>query len=202
MKRLLLTSFEPFLGETVNPSEKLIQAIHTDPENSWIDTLVLPVSFKRAPEVVFQSLNLKNYDFILMLGQAGGRAQISLERAALNWVETDHPDQSGYTPKTGLIDSTAEKAFFSTWPLHKLKKELELKKIPVEISFSAGAFVCNYLYYKITAELSLMKKPCLFVHVPYLPEQASSKKEMPSMEFSVMKAGLMEILNYLKNNSF
>ena len=202
MKRILLTGFAPFLGEILNPSEKLVRAIGENSDYAWLDTLILPVSFKKAPEILFQIFSQQDYDKVIMLGQAGGRRKISLERVALNWVETYSPDESGYTPKPGVIDSAAEKAFFSGWPLHEIEKTLLDQKIPAEISFSAGSYVCNYLYFKVTAELSLMNKSCLFVHLPFLPEQIAHKKDQPAMEFSVMQAGVEEILKFLKNNSF
>lgn len=193
--KLLLTGFEPFLGEKINPSQKLVEAISEDPEfQSWVSGLVLPVSFKKAPDLVMDAMTEGSFDAVLMLGQASGRDKISLERTAVNWVETTHADENGYRPPVGRIDSQAEQAFFSDWPLDKMKKKLEDKKIPVEISFTAGAFVCNYLYFRTSCELSLMKKSSLFVHVPYLPEQVVGKPGTASMDFSVMKAGLVEIL--------
>ena len=200
MKKLLLTGFLPFLGESINPSQQLIESLTLD-DQAWVDTLLLPVSFKAAPETLFQHLSQKNYKSVVMLGQAGGRSCISLEKVALNWVETNHPDENGYTPKMWLIDPTADKAFFSEWPLQELEKNLKAKNIPVEISFSAGTFVCNYLYFRTAAELALMKRSCLLIHFPYLPEQTVNKKGTPSMEFSVMQKGLQEILQFLKLNS-
>ncbi len=202
MKRLLLTGFAPFLEEVVNPSEKVVRSLGENSDYAWVDTLILPVSFKKAPEILFQCLSEQDYDKVVMVGQAGGRHKISLERVALNWVETYLPDESGYTPKPGVIDSAAEKALFSKWPLHEIEQGLMAQKIPAEISFSAGSYVCNYLYFKVTAELSLMNKSCLFVHVPFLPEQIVNKKDQPAMEFSLMQKGVEEILKFLKNNSF
>lgn len=201
MKRILLTGFAPFSGEQVNPSEKVVRMIGENSDYAWLDTLILPVSFKKSPEILFQSLSQQDYDKVVMLGQAGGRQKISLERVALNWVETYIADESGYTPKPGVIDSAADKAFFSGWPLHKMEQDLLSQKIPVEISFSAGSYVCNYLYFKVTAELSLMNKSCLFVHLPFLPEQIAHKKDQPAMAFSVMQAGVEQVLKFLKNNS-
>ncbi len=202
MKRMLLTGFAPFHGEVINSSEKLVRTIAENSDYAWLDTLILPVSFKKAPEILFQSLSVQDYDTVLMLGQSGGRQKISLERVALNWVETYLSDETGYKPKPGVIDSAAEKAFFSTWPLHDIEQVLLNQKIPVEISFSAGSYVCNYLYFKVTAELFLMNKSCLFVHVPYLPEQIVDKKDKAAMDFSVMQTGVEQILNFLKNNPF
>jgi pyroglutamyl-peptidase len=202
VSRWVLTGFEAFGGEKINPSAQLAEAIGKDPEfQSWVDTLILPVSFKKAPEILLSLFSDRTYDAVIMLGQAGGRSKINLERVSLNWVETPTADENGYKPKTGLIDPAAEKALFTPWPLAEIEKHLKNLGIPAEISFSAGSFVCNYLYFKVASEFALMKKSCLFVHVPYLPEQAVAKNSAPSLDFETMKKGIIAILRFMKDRT-
>jgi pyroglutamyl-peptidase len=196
--KLLLTGFEPFLGEKINPSQLLVEAVAESGKHGWVDTKILPVSFNSAPEILLQKFKSKKYDGLIMLGQASGRSLISLERVALNWVESRAADETGFTPATGPIDPRMKEAYFSSWPLGEFKKHLESSKVPVEISFSAGGFVCNYLYFKMASAGA--GKPCMFMHVPYLPEQTVNKPDQPSMEFSVMKKGLFSLLEFLKEH--
>jgi pyroglutamyl-peptidase len=193
--KLLLTGFEPFLGEKINPSQLLVDEVAKHRDFSWVETMILPVSFKAAPQVLSRKIQEGNYKGVVMLGQAGGRDKISLERVALNWVESRAADETGFIPPTGPITATANAAYFCEWPLGEIKKQLEGKNIPSEVSFSAGAFVCNYLYFLMAAQTSI---PSVFVHVPYLPDQTLNKPDQPSMDFSMMKSGIFEILNFLK----
>jgi pyroglutamyl-peptidase len=198
--KLLLTGFEPFLGEKINPSQMLVEAVNSSGDFPWVDTLILPVSFKSCPEILLQKFSPDEHDGVLMLGQASGRDVMSLERVALNWVEARAADETGYIPPTGPIDGRLREAYFSKWPLGEFRKHLETQKVPVEISLSAGGFVCNYLYFRMSAAMSWTAKPCMFMHVPYLPEQTANKTSEPSMDFAVMKKGLFELLHFIKTS--
>lgn len=196
--RVLVTGFSPFLGETINPSAVLLNWIQSE-FGARVDTILLPVSFRQAPEIVFQHLHEKDYDIILLLGQAGGRARVSLERVALNWLESDHPDEDAFTPQQGVILPGGTSALFSSLPLTDWKEKLLKRNLPVEISLSAGGYVCNYLYYRTHQWLQQNGKgtSICFIHVPYLPEQIIDKKNVPSLELSQMKAVLSDILSWI-----
>lgn len=198
---ILVTGFRPFLGESVNPSSLLLDWI-AESYFSKVDTLLLPVSFEKAPRELMSLLESKSYDSILLLGQAGGRSRVSLERVALNWVETEHPDEEALLPAMGAIDDSGPSALFSTLPLAEWKTHLTKKNLPVEISLSAGGYVCNYLYYQTLRWLAQKgkKSGVCFIHVPYTPEQVLSKPGVPSMDISVMKQVLSEILDWKKDD--
>ncbi|WP_374078202.1 pyroglutamyl-peptidase I [Bdellovibrio bacteriovorus] len=200
--RVLVTGFCPFLGEKINPSEILLDWLKRDFSlQDKVDTLLLPVSFATAATLLRERLDKKNYDVILMLGQAGGRSKVSFERVALNWIETEKPDEDGVTPKQGLIVEGKESALFSTFPINQIKDDLVLKKLPVSVSLSAGGYVCNYVYYQTLLWLQqnhITSQAC-FIHVPYLPEQVVDKTDMPAMELDVMKRVLEEILQAVLN---
>lgn len=198
--KILVTGFGPFLGEKINPSEILLEWLKED-FSLKVDTLLLPVSFKQAPGILLGHLSQGDYDLIILLGQAGGRAKINLERVALNWVETGTSDEDSYRPRPGVISQEGDSALFSTSPLTEWRDKLIEKKLPVEISLSAGGFVCNYLYYHALQWVQENKKTAgaCFIHVPYLPEQVLDKPGIPSMELEQMKIVLAHILSwYLK----
>lgn len=195
--KILVTGFRPFLGESVNPSQILIEWLQSSPDFSGsVETLLLPVSFKNAAPLLFDFLKNNEYDFILMLGQAGGRNKVNLERVALNWIESDHPDEDGYRPPQGPIAPQSEPALFTDSAVTHWQKALEEMELPVSISLSAGGYVCNYLYYQVLSEIKKQGKrtQSCFIHVPYLPEQCANKQEMPSMSLEVMQKILRQII--------
>jgi pyroglutamyl-peptidase len=180
--RYLLTGFEPFAGDYENPTETLLKWVRRDRElSSFFDTQLLPVVFSEAPKKILDRDDLSSFSGLIHLGLAAGRSKISLERVALNWIETSIADNSGQLPTHGPIRHNGEKALFTKGPLEPLRKNLREADVPVEISLSAGGYVCNFLYYR-TLEAQL-KPWVLFIHVPYLKDQVAGRApEPPSLQ--------------------
>lgn len=182
--RILLTGFCPFLGERINPSQLILEKInHSEQFKSSVDTLLLPVSFQQAVPLLIEKMQKQHYDYVLMLGQAGGRQKVNLERVALNWLESEHPDEDGFKPEQGEISKGSEPALFTRAPLNQWKDLLDKQGHSVVVSLSAGGYVCNYLYFHVLSWINaqrLSTQAC-FIHVPYLPEQVLEKKEIPAM---------------------
>lgn len=200
--RVLLTGFEPFLGEPINPSQILLESIKKDlliEQN--VKTLLLPVSFARASELIEAELAANVFDHVILLGQAGGRKNICLERVALNWNETEKPDEDGKTPARGEIIRGQPGAIFTQAPIEKWYALLKDQNVPVEISLSAGGYVCNNVYYK-TVSSNLNAKSVCFIHVPFLPEQVENKVDKPaSLDLSTMELAIKTILNSIIRGS-
>lgn len=186
MNKILVTGFVRFLGEATNPTQHILDEIKA--ELPFIETLLLPVSFQQSWKLLEVKLNSKEYDYVLMLGQAGGRECVEFERVALNWIETSHPDEDGRTPEVGKIGSGAD-VYFSSFPIEQVISNLKVRKVPTRVSLSAGGYVCNYLYYNCLHYLagSASKTKACFIHVPYLPVQIVGKSsKTPFMALSVM----------------
>lgn len=195
--RVLVTGFKPFLGESVNPSEILLEHIKRD-FSVGVDTVLLPVSFAECFPRLSRVIEQGDYDFIFMLGQAGGRSQVCFERVALNWIETSKPDEDGYTPPQQKIDEREESALFCSLPLSSIVSQLRDQGLPAKVSLSAGGYVCNYLYFRVLQSLKehKMKAQAVFIHVPYLPQQLAGKQTgVPFMEIEQMKAVLYPVLH-------
>lgn len=198
MKRnILLTGFKPFLNEAINPSEQLVQKISQTHSN--INSLVLPVSYQRSFEELKDHWESHGpYKGILMLGQAAGRSSISLERVALNWSESSLPDEDGHRHPTGPLIPGAPTSyisnFFSTDWIELLNTEGA-----TSISFSAGTYVCNSLYYNTLHKITQNAIPTLFVHVPYLPEQIVNKPGAPAIDFHSQFKVISKILDLMQN---
>lgn len=186
MSRVLVTGFEPFLGDRINPSQLLLRELDADPRwASLVRTRVLPVSFARAPRIVLE--DIRESGFVLMLGLAKGREKICLERVALNWQESTAADEDGVRPVTGPILGAERQAYFSELPLGDWAAKLSAAGIPCQVSFSAGGYVCNHVSFRVARELEARRIPSLFVHVPCVPEMGVAQPSLPLLE---MKRGL------------
>jgi pyroglutamyl-peptidase len=198
-KKILITGFEPFGGESLNPSQILLEKLQRDSAFlAQADFALLPVAFAEAKPKI-QNLLLHNaYDRVFLLGQAGGRETVCLEQVALNWMGGVR-DEGGFLPEDGTIELLAPAAYISDLPLRALSKKLKDKGFPVSLSLSAGAFLCNFVYFLSCQILEKQGRgaKALFVHVPYLPEQVAAKPEKASLDFDLMYKSVCEILTEL-----
>lgn len=180
--RILITGFNSFGGETINPSSIILENLPRYINNDEIFTLELPTEFKKSSELLKKHINLTQPNIIISLGQAGGRSNISVERVSININDARIPDNAGYSPIDEDIQSDGDTAYFSTLPVKAIIKNLKDNNIPCEISNTAGTFVCNHIMYEA---LYYIKKNKLninsgFIHIPYLPEQ--NKKPFLKLE--------------------
>jgi pyroglutamyl-peptidase len=197
MIRVLITGFEPFGSETSNPSRELAHSF----ENEF-DVMILPVSYERAMANLEARLKAKDYDFILMLGQAGGRKMVELERVALNLEDNDKADEDGDLRLQMPISAQGPAAYLSPLPLREMAARLQSRQLRVQVSLSAGAFVCNSLYYRATLWLKQNNKrtQALFVHVPFSREQVLNKEnETAFMEISDMRLCVKALLEEIRS---
>jgi pyroglutamyl-peptidase len=196
-KKIIVTGFEPFLGETVNPSQVLLREFSGC---GSVKTLLLPVSFEKSWPLLLAELEKEPFDFVLMLGQAGGRSKICLERVAINLIDCDQPDEEGIKWTDKKIIPEAPTAYLSPIPVRKILDVLRQAEIPSDVSFSAGAFVCNYLYFQSLDWLSRRGQMdrALFVHIPYLPEQVMGKSAtVPSLGLGLQRQALFRLLDWI-----
>lgn len=179
--KVLLTGFEPFGGESINPSWEMLKAVQA-PAGMQLEKMLLPVSFRKAPALIEEKIKSLRPDVVLSLGQAGGREGISLERLAVNLADARIADNDGFQPRDEALQAAGPAAYFSTLPLRRMEKALQEAGLPAGLSNTAGLYVCNAVFYT-AARLAESLNPTPragFVHVPYLPEQASGK-EAPSL---------------------
>ena len=200
LKTLLLTGFEPFGDDPgdqqLNPSAAIASALHGQQIGDWrISGHILPCEYGRSARVLKTLMREYAPQAVLCLGQAGGRSVISIERIAINWDEAALADNAGVLRSGQPILKTAPAAYFSTLPIHAMQSALLQQNIPVEISSSAGQFVCNHVFFllmhTLRKEKGHPKLPAGFVHVPYLPEQAKAiNAATPAMPLAQMQAGI------------
>jgi pyroglutamyl-peptidase len=166
---VLLTGFEPFGGSTVNPSQRLVDALDGE-----VATAVLPVSYERAADALRGAIAGHQPDVVIAFGQADGRTGISVERFAHNLDEGTTTDNDE-APGSGLpIDPDGPAAYPSTLPVDDIVAALRVDGIPATPSRDAGGFLCNHVFYVLMGLLERERPDARggFVHVPLLPEQA------------------------------
>ena len=186
MKRLLITGFEPFGGERMNPSWDAVKKLPDEIGGYKLVKLEIPVVFGKAAECVLNEADKINPDVILSIGQAGGRSSITPEMVAINLRYAKIPDNEGNEPKDELIIPGGDAAMFSTIPVRKIAEAINAAGVPSDVSYSAGAYVCNDLFYNLLAHYENSDVKVGFIHVPYSKEQ---NKE-PSMEINDIIKGL------------
>lgn len=186
MKKILVTGFDPFGGEKINPALEVIKLLPKEISGNKIEVIEIPTVYKKSIEKIEEAIKNFNPDFILSIGQAGGRADISIERVAINIDDFRIKDNEGNQPIDEKIFSDGENAYFSTLPIKAIKKKILEKKIPVSISNTAGTFVCNHVFYgaRYLLEKKYSGKKSGFIHIPYLPEQVIDKTNVPSMNLN------------------
>ncbi|AZR73829.1 pyroglutamyl-peptidase I [Anoxybacter fermentans] len=191
MKKVLLSGFEPFGGESINPSLKLIKRLENE---RWDDVEVhlvqLPVVFGESIKKLKKVIDEVDPDLVIGIGQAGGRTALSIERVAINVDDAVIADNEGNQPIDRPINSKGPAAYFSTLPIKRMMKAAREAGVPAMISNSAGTYVCNHLMYGILDLLAGTDKLGGFIHIPYLPEQVVDRPLQPSMALETMVKGI------------
>ena len=185
MKKLLITGFEPFGGETVNPSWDSVERLPEEINGYSLIKLRLPVVFGEAAEKTVELARETDPDVILCIGQARGRGAVTPELVGINLRHASIPDNKGNQPQDAPISVGGETAYFSTIPVRKIAESVKNADIPSAVSYSAGAYVCNDLLYTLLERYKDTDTRVGFIHIPYSREQ---NKE-PSMEIDqIVKA--------------
>ena len=199
--KILLSGFEPFGESPTNPSQMLVESlIEMKFAHGKCQAVILPVDRDRGPAALLAAVNSSHPDVVLSFGLAMGRASISLERVALNLMDFRFPDNAGAQVQDEPVNQNGPAAYFSTLPLRNLYIVLLKNDLPVELSLSAGAYLCNQVYYSLLHEITVQKKPIRagFIHLPALPEQAAkSRQVIPSMSFDLMLKASEIMINFL-----
>ncbi|EYE87353.1 pyrrolidone-carboxylate peptidase [Fervidicella metallireducens AeB] len=181
-----------FGGEKINPSYEIIKRIKDNIGGAEIIKLEVPVVFHKSAETVIKKINEINPDYVIMLGQAGGRHEISIERVAINIDDASIPDNENNRPIDEAIDKEGLPAYFSTLPVKRIIRVLREMGIPASLSNSAGTYVCNHLMYSILNYIysNKLNIKAGFIHIPYIMEQVVNKPGTPSMTLEALIQGI------------
>lgn len=175
--KILITGFEPFGGETVNPSWEAVKCLPERIGGAELIRAELPTSFAGGPAKLERLIGQHTPDFVISVGQAGGRPCVTLEQVAVNLANAGIPDNDGAQPAGESLQENGAAAYFSTLPLTEAVKHVRSAGLPCHISYTAGTYVCNAVMYRalFLADSRYPKMRAGFVHVPYTCEQTVEK---------------------------
>ena len=189
-RHILLTGFEPFDGDTINPSGEVAKQLDGKViGDCMVRSVILPVQHEAARAVVAPLLEAPGLTSVVHLGLAGGRARVSLERVAVNVMDYSRPDAHGQVLRDVACVEGGSAAYFSTLPLREMLAALTAEGIPAAISNTAGTYLCNDVSYTTLHALAQrgLTIPAGFVHLPFLPSMVVAHGlEEPSMDLPVM----------------
>lgn len=199
---ILLTGFEPFGGETINPSWTAAEAACRvlQAEGHAVAAVQLPCVFKQSITVLEDALRDHRPELVICVGQAGGRPRISLERVAINCDDARIPDNAGNCPVDQEVVPGGPAAYFSSLPVKAALAALRSAGIPAEVSQSAGTYVCNHVFYALMHALFTCPdagSPPVrggFIHVPYETQQVPRGSGTPSLPAAVMAEALAVVV--------
>ena len=190
--KILVTGFDPFGGETVNPALEAVKSLPSEIHGAEIHWVEIPTVFYQSAEVLETAIVHYQPDVVLCIGQAGGRASLTPERVAINQDDARIPDNQGNQPIDTPIRLDGEAAYFSTLPIKAMVQAIKEEGLPATVSNTAGTFVCNHLMYQ-ALYLADKKFPDMragFMHIPYMTEQVINKPNTASMNLTDIVRGI------------
>ena len=199
--KILLTAFTPFDGESINPALEAMKLLPDKIGQLEVLKLEVPTVFGKSARLVLETMEQEKPDYVLSIGQAGGRAELTPERIAINIDDAGIPDNEGNQPTDRPIYPDGENAYFSTLPVKAIVEAIKREGIPASISNSAGTYVCNHLMYSVLYSIKKNALPIKagFIHVPYIPEQTVNKKDKASLSLEEIVRGLEAALREINH---
>ena len=202
--KLLLTAFDPFGGERINPALESVKRISNKIGKLVITKIEVPTVFRKSIDIVKTEMDKLQPDFVLCIGQAGGRFDVTPERVAINIDDARIPDNEGNQPLSSPIFNDGENAYFSNLPIKAMVQAIRDIGLPSSVSNTAGTFVCNHLMYGVLYHInkSYPKMSGGFIHVPYIPEQvANQASSVPYMALADITRALEAAIGSISINS-
>ena len=201
--KLLVTGFDPFGGEPINPAIESVKRLPDNIAGAEIIKLEIPTVRKKSLEKIEKAINEHNPDVILSIGQAGGRFDISIERVGINLDDFRIPDNEGNQIIDEPVFPDGENSYFVKLPVKAMVQNVQKNNIPASVSYTAGTFVCNHVLYGVLylIEKKYKGKKSGFIHIPFLPQQVVDKRNTPSMELNTIVKGLTAAIEAIVKNN-
>ena len=190
--KVLITGFDAFGGEPVNPAEEAVKLVSNQIAGAEIIKVIIPTVQHKSVEAIEKAIEQHNPDIVISVGQAGGKFDITPERVAINLDDYRIKDNEGNQPIDAAIRADGQPAYFSNLPVKAMVKHMNDHNIPATISYSAGTFVCNHVMYGLLYMID-KKYPNIkggFIHIPYMTSQVVDKKNTPFMSLTDIVKGL------------
>ena len=184
--KILVTGFDPFGEDKINPAIEAVKRLDNEIAGAKIVKLEIPTVFGDCADVVHEAILKEKPDYVLNIGQAGGRFALTPERVAINFDDGRIADNKGYQPIASPIHEDGQNAYFTQLPVKAMARAIREAGLPSSVSTTAGTFVCNHIMYQVQYMID-KEFPDLkagFMHIPYLPEQVVAKPETPSLSLA------------------
>ena len=190
--KILVTGFDPFGGEKVNPALEAVKSLPSVIHGAEIRWVEIPTVFYQSAEVLEAEIVRYQPNVVLCIGQAGGRTSLTPERVAINQDDARIPDNKGNQPIDTPIRLDGEAAYFSTLPIKAMVQAIKEDGLPATVSNTAGTFVCNHLMYQALylADKKFPNVRAGFMHIPYMTEQVINKPNTASMNLVDIVKGI------------
>lgn len=206
MKKVLITGFQPFGGESINPALEAVKILNGKVINGYeVVTCELPVVRYESVDLLKKYIAEIEPDAIITVGQAGGRPDITVERIGINVDDYRIPDNAGNQPIDEPVVGDGPIAYWATLPIKEMVNGMKKAGVSASVSNSAGTYVCNHLLYGLLHHLKSIGKeniPAGFVHIPYLPEQMAVRvgadSQAPTMSLETLEKGFTAMIGALK----
>ncbi|MEG2708566.1 MAG: pyroglutamyl-peptidase I [Vagococcus sp.] len=191
--KILVTGFDPFGQDIMNPAIEAVKRLPEEISGAQIIKLEIPTVFNKSAEVMAQAMKEHDVDYVLNIGQAGGRFDLTPERVAINLDDARIPDNEGNQPIDVVIKEDGEVAYFSQLPVKAMVTAMKQVGLPASVSNTAGTFVCNHIMYQglYLTHTAFPKAKAGFMHVPFLPEQVVERPGMPAMSLEDITRGIV-----------
>ncbi len=196
MKKVLITGFDPFDKEPINPAYEAVKGLADEIDGAVIIKAEVPTVSYRAIDKTIELIEAEKPDIVINVGQAGGRFGITPEKVAINLNDFRIKDNEGNQPLDCPIVEDGAPAYFTTLPVKAMVESIKEAGLPASLSYSAGTFVCNQVMYGVahyiaTNELDIRSG---FVHIPFMTQQVIEKKNQPSLSLEQLTAGLEALI--------
>lgn len=190
--KVLVTGFDPFGGEKLNPALEAIKSLPAEIQGAEVRWLEVPTVFYKSAKILEEEIRLYQPDIVLCVGQAGGRKGLTPERVAINQDDARIPDNEGNQPIDRPIQLDGPPAYFSSLPIKAMVQAIKEEGLTASVSNTAGTFVCNHLMYQVLylVEKEFPNIKAGFMHIPYMAEQVVDKPHTPAMDLVDIVRGI------------
>ena len=197
--KILVTGFDPFGGEKVNPAIESVKLLPNNIEGAEIIKLEIPTVVNKSLNKIEEAIKEYDPDVIVSVGQAGGRPDITVERVGVNLNDCRIPDNEGNQPTDEPVFEDGPVAYWSALPVKKMVERINSIGIPASVSYTAGTFICNHVLYGVRylCEHKYPGKKSGFIHIPYMTSQAVGKRGVASMSLDEIVKGLTAALEVI-----
>lgn len=190
--KILVTGFDPFGGESINPAEEAVKRIKEEINGAKIIKLTIPTVREKSLKAIENAIQIHKPDIVISIGQAGGRFDITPERIAINIDDFRIKDNDGNQPTDEPVRKDGEIAYVTSLPVKAMVEHMKKNEVPASVSYTAGTFVCNHVMYGVLYMID-KKYPNIkggFIHIPYTTSQVIDKRNIPYMSLDEIVKGL------------